>query len=149
MENASKALIIAGAILLAILIISLGLVVYNQASDTIGGINMDQQQIETFNNKFTPYQGSALSGAQVNALRQLVISVNGSEKTNGTYQYVAMTFDGNSWVGVTGDRGKSSASYTVASTSGAVTGKTYTVEIENSTETGLVSNIKVTTNAGS
>ena len=33
MENASKALIIAGAILLAILIISLGLIVYNQAKE--------------------------------------------------------------------------------------------------------------------
>ena len=32
MENASKALIIAGAILLAILIISLGIMIYQQAS---------------------------------------------------------------------------------------------------------------------
>ena len=92
MENASKALIIAGAILLAILIISLGIVVYNQASDTISGINMDQQQIETFNNKFTQYQGEKVTAAQVNALRQLVISINGSEKTKGTYYYVSMTY---------------------------------------------------------
>ena len=33
MENASKALIIAGAILLSILLISLGLIVYNQAKE--------------------------------------------------------------------------------------------------------------------
>ena len=34
MENASKALIIAGAILLAILLISLGIMIFNQAQDT-------------------------------------------------------------------------------------------------------------------
>ena len=41
MENASKALIIAGAILLAILIISLGILIFNQAQDTVGSVNMD------------------------------------------------------------------------------------------------------------
>ena len=35
MENASKALIIAGAILLAILLISLGIMIFNQAQDTV------------------------------------------------------------------------------------------------------------------
>ena len=45
MENASKALIIAGAILLAILIISLGIVIYNQAA---GVVNTDQlNSVET------------------------------------------------------------------------------------------------------
>ena len=35
MENASKALIIAGAILLSILIIGMGMFIYNQAQDQI------------------------------------------------------------------------------------------------------------------
>ena len=35
MENASKALIIAGAILLSILIIAIGMFIYNSASSTI------------------------------------------------------------------------------------------------------------------
>ena len=37
MENATKALLIAAAVLVAILIISLGLVVYNIAAETVKG----------------------------------------------------------------------------------------------------------------
>ena len=42
MENASKALIIAGAILLAILIISLGIMIYNQASGVVNNNAMSE-----------------------------------------------------------------------------------------------------------
>lgn len=42
MENASKALIIAGAILLSVLIISLGIMVYNNAKNTVGSANLSQ-----------------------------------------------------------------------------------------------------------
>ena len=58
MENASKALIIAGAILLAILIISLGILIYNQASGIVSNNSMDEVDIQTFNNKFTQYGGN-------------------------------------------------------------------------------------------
>ena len=37
MENATKALLIAAAVLIAILIISLGIVVYNKASEAVTG----------------------------------------------------------------------------------------------------------------
>ena len=42
MENASKALIIAGAILLAILLISLGIMIYNQAQNTVNNTRFMQ-----------------------------------------------------------------------------------------------------------
>ena len=41
MENASKALIIAGAILLSILIIGLGMYIYNMAADAITDTGLD------------------------------------------------------------------------------------------------------------
>ena len=47
MENASKALIIAGAILLAILIITLGIVIYQQASGVINNSSMSQVEVNT------------------------------------------------------------------------------------------------------
>ena len=54
MENATKALLIAAAVLVAILIISLGLVVYNMASETVDNAgNLDEYQIQQFNEKFT------------------------------------------------------------------------------------------------
>ena len=50
MENASKALIIAGAILLSIVLISLGLIVVNRTQNTVKNANVDQQEITSFNN---------------------------------------------------------------------------------------------------
>ena len=58
MENASKALIIAGAILLAILIIGLGVYIYRQAAGVIDTGTMDQLVVSQFNAQFEPYLGS-------------------------------------------------------------------------------------------
>ena len=46
MENASKALIIAGAILLSILLITLGIMIFGQAQDTVNNSGMSQAEIE-------------------------------------------------------------------------------------------------------
>ena len=78
MENASKALIIAGAILLAILIISLGILIYNQASGIVNGNTMDSVEISEFNTQFTQYEGKK-SGTQVRSLAQVVLSNNVSQ----------------------------------------------------------------------
>ena len=75
MENASKALIIAGAILLAILIISLGILIYNQAAGIANGNAMSEVDITQFNTQFTQYEGKQ-SGTTVRALLQKVISSN-------------------------------------------------------------------------
>ena len=84
MENASKALIIAGAILISILIISLGIVVFtNFKGKAIDQANMDEQEIASFNSKITPYVGQNISGSQVNALIQYVISLNTSAASKG------------------------------------------------------------------
>ena len=61
MENASKALIIAGAILLAILLISLGIMIFNQAQDTVNNSGMSQAEITAFNNKFLKYESAKKS----------------------------------------------------------------------------------------
>ena len=54
MENASKALIIAGAILLAIAIIGVGMFVFSNVSDTItGAADMSEQEIAAYNQDFT------------------------------------------------------------------------------------------------
>ena len=79
MENASKALIMAGAVLVAILIVSLGVIIFNNFSKSVkDNANMDEQEIANFNSKLTPYMGDSISGSQVNALIQLVISIDTS-----------------------------------------------------------------------
>lgn len=72
MENASKALIIAGAILLSILIIGLGMAVYNNASSTTGKANLDPQEISAHNSQFLAYEGKQKGSnirTLVNAIR--------------------------------------------------------------------------------
>lgn len=78
MENASKALIIAGAILLSILLISLGIMVYNQAKGTINEADLSTEEVQTFNTKFTTYAGASVSGTKVNALMDAIAASNGS-----------------------------------------------------------------------
>lgn len=94
MENASKALIIAGAILLSILIISLGILIFSQAQETINAVNMSEQEVMAFNNKFTPYEGDSIRGSQVNALAQAVITNNQSAKDNGETATKGITMSG-------------------------------------------------------
>ena len=78
MENASKALIIAGAILLAILLISLGIMVFTQAQGTVENSGMSQAEITTFNNKFIKYEGIK-KGSVVKTLINEVIANNADE----------------------------------------------------------------------
>lgn len=83
MENASKALIIAGAILLAISIIGIGMFIFSQASDTIkstGGLN--SEQAATYNSKFDAYMGSNVKGTLVRNLYDTVRNHNISNQSD-------------------------------------------------------------------
>ena len=95
MENASKALILAGSILIAIVIISLGVVLFSNLSGNVkNNANLDQQLIASFNEKLTPYVKKNISGSQVNVLIQTVISINNKAKTkNEDYKYVKITYN--------------------------------------------------------
>jgi hypothetical protein len=79
MENASKALIIAGAILLAILIISLGIMIYNQASGVVNNNAMSEVEITQFNAKFTQYEGDNVKGTQVKSILRQVYAHNSKQ----------------------------------------------------------------------
>ena len=134
MENASKALIIAGAILLAILIISLGILIYNQAAGIVNSNSMSDVEITQFNAQFTQYQGTQ-SGTTVRALLQEVLSNNMTQD------------DDNRRVEVTGavSMGKSATSAPINS---ITTGGSYTVTCSYGTSgaanAGLVTSINIT-----
>ena len=81
MENASKALIIAGAILLAILLISLGIMIYNQAQGVASGTGMTDAQIQTFNTDLQKFEGENVTGTQVRALMNQIIAINSDNDT--------------------------------------------------------------------
>ena len=77
MENASKALIIAGAILLAILLISLGIFIFTGAQDTAknaGGL--ESQEAATFNASILKYEGTGKSASDIRSMKNEVIAAN-------------------------------------------------------------------------
>jgi len=95
MENASKALIIAGAILLAIIIISLGLMVVNNARNQMGGANLSKEEIQAFNAQWDNYCGGNKSAAEIRSLLSTLISSNAAEESSGTNRIVKVKYDAN------------------------------------------------------
>ena len=83
MENASKALIIAGAILVSILIVGLGVIIYNNVSGIASGTNLDSQEITAHNSPFEGYFGDYVSGSNVRALITQVQANNSAAQRNG------------------------------------------------------------------
>ncbi len=75
MENASKALIIAGAILLAISIIGIGMFIFQQAQSAMSDTGLDQEKIAAYNEDFLRYEG-VQSGTQVRALCDIIRNHN-------------------------------------------------------------------------
>ena len=97
MENASKALIIAGAILLSILLISLGIMVYNNAKGTAENTGLDSEKIQTFNTKIIQYCGTSKSGTDMNSLMGQISASNGAQKKIGVTadrHYISITTTG-------------------------------------------------------
>lgn len=83
MENASKALIIAGAILLSILIIGLGMTIYNKAADAMSGAGLDSQKAMAYNSEFENYEGLQ-SGQSARKLCDLIKAHNNSHQDDET-----------------------------------------------------------------
>lgn len=77
MENASKALLIAGAVLIVIVLISVGMLILNSTNDvtTQAGDTSTSQAIQTFNSSFVQYEGSQ-KGSTVKNLKQTVKASN-------------------------------------------------------------------------
>lgn len=137
MENASKALIIAGAILISILLISVGILVMNSTGNMQDevGTTSDSMAIQTFNSNFTVYEGNEMSGSQVKSLLSYIKSSNAScgtatgssEGTTDKYVYVTSDSD-------------------VKTASNVNKNTTYTVEVQTYSPGGYVAGIKITAN---
>ena len=149
MENASKALIMAGSILVAILIISLGILIFNNFRDkALSGANLDKQEISEFNSKITPYVGENTSGSQVNTLIQYVISNNISVVNSGeTFKGITIKYPTTSGdVTITIENDGSAVRYDPPNSPKRVetgAGKYYKVEAQYG-DNGLINSITVT-----
>ena len=130
MENASKALIIAGAILLAILLISLGIMIFTQAQSTVNNSGMSQAEITSFNSQFSKYENNEIKGSLVKSLIQEVNTNNAQDESNE--HQITLT-------GVTTMTGKTNQYLT----SGITNTKTYKVTITAYATDGRISTIAV------
>lgn len=86
MENASKALIIAGGVLIALMIIGLIVVMYNNVKTVNNGDTEStrSQQITEFNQQYTTYDRNNVRGSDLYSLLNKVIDYNRRESSAGT-----------------------------------------------------------------
>ncbi|MBP3255933.1 MAG: hypothetical protein J6M60_05545 [Clostridia bacterium] len=93
MENASKALIIAGAIIISIVLISLGVFVLNGATDLVkSSSDMSSQEVQAFNSKFISYEGTKINGANAKSLCT-VIRTHNAQYSDDPAKQVSITFE--------------------------------------------------------
>ena len=131
MENASKALIIAGAILLSILLISLGIMIFNTAQDTTKNSGMTQAQVSAFNNKCSKYEGK-IKGSEVRSLIQEVVASNGDDNNKNASRQITINKDS-----------KAIVSGTTADSSSILTTKSYTVKITEYNDDGTIKTMEI------
>ena len=146
MENASKALIIAGAILLSIAIIGIGMFVYNSVSETISSsADMSQEEVDAYNSEFLNYEGIK-NGSQVKQLCILVRSHN-TQATDPSEEIslIQGTASDISAPTTTGTAGTTSTEINTIR-SGVLSGRQYTVSLGLDPSTGRVTQVGIQIN---
>ena len=76
MENASKALIITGAILISIVLVSVGVIVVQSLNPDEALSSMTQQEIDSFNSKFISNTGNNRQGTIAKSIVSAAITSN-------------------------------------------------------------------------
>ena len=95
MENATKALLIAGSILVAILLIAVGLRIFNSTNGTSESAKTTMQTtaVATFNTQFVAYTGKNRSRTDALTLLNTIIS-NNSSNSKHKISYTIIKKDG-------------------------------------------------------
>lgn len=98
MENASKALIIGGAMLIAILLVSLGIVMFNSSKGTTDEAKRasETMSISMFNSQFTKYCGEKINGSMVRDLINYTNSYNNSKNAGEPEVNITRSYKSNS-----------------------------------------------------
>ena len=150
MENASKALIIAGAILLSILIIGLGMFIYNGASETLEktASRMNEQEKLTHNQRFQKFAGERKSGSDVKSLINEMSQNYSTQAQNGELMRVPKTVytpKGSTPITIEGHKEISGNEFNLMMNDVKTT-RSYTVKVNLEPKTGIVDEILITEN---
>lgn len=84
MENATKALLIAASVLIAILLIAMGVRIFSSTTGTVDSAQstMDATAITTFNSQFAGYLNKPITQSQCATLIQKMIASNATNKSH-------------------------------------------------------------------
>lgn len=147
MENASKALIIAGAILLSILIIAIGMYIYNSSQSSIMGAGdaLSSYEVDSFNAQWDVYAGEQ-PGSNVKTLLGKLVSNAKTYAEEGSrlpdVAYKAKASDSTFCCVESTAGGSNTNVLGLNKAKNAIEPKhIYTIELVYSTETSLVSGI--------
>lgn len=148
MENASKALILAASVLVAILIVAMGVTIFNRARNSADVSSLDQTEINMFNSKFEKYSGSQL-GSQVKSLVSFAISnANTNQDDPAKLPNMSLVLNGGSGetpYGTAVREGNDITTFTNIRNNISST-HSYWVEVHYGTKTGLVDSIAISWN---
>lgn len=145
MENASKALLIAGAVLIVIVLISIGMMIVQQSQgvgDQVAEISSNQATT-SFNSTFTKYQGSQ-KGSSIKTLLEEV-STNNANASKTSQHFVSVTIDdkvGDSTISTT-----QSPDDLTRIASKIVTSARYDVVMDGRDSEGFINSIVITRNS--
>lgn len=97
MENASKALIMAASVLIGIVIMSLAVYLYTSFSSSVNEMNrqMEQGQLQQFNNQFTSYEAKG----KTLTIYDVITITNMAKENNKQYELTEQT-DNNFYITV-------------------------------------------------
>ena len=147
MENASKALLIAGAILLVIAIIGIGMAIFGQAQGVIDNSTnqLDTLTVQTHNTMFDSYMDKVVKGRTVKDLCAKIAKYNQTADTE--YIVTISMSDGTELVTsaglATGEAGEGETAATNLSTS-VTANKNYLVTGDMNPTTGVITTIVIT-----
>ena len=146
MENASKALIIAGAILLSIAIIGIGMYVFQMAQSSTEGVQLTTEQATAYNQKYLNHEGNNVRGSEVKLL------------CSDIRQHNLGATDDSLKIGVFNSAGEEeyAAGQTAGTTTGEIntvsnkiqSGKTYTVSFGYDPSSGYITAVYIVENTG-
>ncbi len=94
MENATKALLIAGSVLIAIVLIAIGMRILSstQGATDAAEETMSASEIAIFNNKFSQYYGTGKSKSEVIALINTIVANNSVSNSKVTLQIISTSY---------------------------------------------------------
>lgn len=143
MENATKALMIAGAVLIAIMIIGVGMMIFNSGNktitDSIGRLN--QIEVQTHNSQFTGYGGSQ-KGTTVKELLNNIIASNATNRDVHDEKLVGVLQGADASTASDNDTGVNTDSEVNLISTKVINGQTY--EVTFGYTAGLITKIGIT-----